>query len=57
MKLSDSPQLYMKIDKKDRRKREFRKIVIDNYVILYTINENNKTVYISHMYYEKKDYL
>lgn len=57
MDLEESPKLYMKIEKKDRRKREFRRIVIDNYIILYTIDEEKKTVYISHMYYGRRNYL
>lgn len=57
MDLAESPKLYMKIEKKDRRKREFRRIVIDNYIILYTIDEEKKTVYISHMYYGRRNYL
>ncbi|MCI8833009.1 MAG: type II toxin-antitoxin system RelE/ParE family toxin [Clostridia bacterium] len=55
--LAESPELYMKIEKKDKRKRDFRRMVIDNYVILYTIDESNKTIYISHMYYGRKNYL
>lgn len=57
MDLAESPKLYMKIEKKDRRKRDFRRIVIDNYIILYTIDEDKKTVYISHMYYGRRNYL
>jgi len=57
MNLAYSPRLYMKIDKKDRRKRYFRRIVIDNYVILYCIDEDEKIVYVSHMYYGRKNYL
>lgn len=57
MDLAESPKLYMKIEKKDRRKRDFRRIVIDNYIILYTIDEEKKTVYISHMYYGRRNYL
>ena len=57
MDLAESPRLYAKIDKKDKRKRDFRKIVVDNYVILYTIDDNKKTIYISHMYYGVRNYL
>ena len=57
MDLAESPKLYMKIEKKDRRKRDFRRIVIDNYIILYTIDEEKKTVYIAHMYYGRRNYL
>lgn len=57
MDLAESPLLYGKIEKKDKRKRDFRRIVVDNYVILYTVDETKKTVYISHMYYSGKNYL
>ena len=57
MDLAEAPRIYTKIEKKDRRKRDFRRIVINNYVILYTIDEEKKTVYISHMYYGRRNYL
>ena len=55
--LSLFPRLYTKIEKKDKRKRDFRKMVVDNYIILYTIDDSKKTVYISHMYYGRRNYL
>ena len=36
---------------------KYRRIVIKNYVVLYTIDEEKKIVYISHMYYKKRNYL
>ena len=57
MDLSESPNLYMKIEKKDKLKREYRRIVIDNFVVLYTVEESSKKVYIAHMYYGRRDYL
>ena len=56
MDLKDSPEIFAKIPKKGRRNEEFRKIVVDNYVILYTIDEKKKIIYISHMYYGRKNY-
>lgn len=55
--LEVSPMLYMKIDKKDKFEREYRRMVVKNYVVLYTIDEENKKVYISHMYYGRRNYL
>lgn len=57
MDLAEFPEIYEKLEKKDKLKREFRKMVIRNYNILYTIDNNKKIIYISHMYYEKRDYL
>ena len=57
MDLAESPLLYGKIEKKDKRKRDFRRIVVDNYVILYTVDETKRQYYISHMYYGGRNYL
>lgn len=57
MDLSESPSLYMKIEKKDKLKRDFRRIVIDNFVVLYAVDEICRIVYIVHMYYGRRDYL
>lgn len=57
MDLAESPRLYTKINKKDKRKKDFRKIVVGNYVILYVIDDNKKIIYISHMYYGGRNYL
>lgn len=57
MNLKENPEIYMKIERKDRNKRDFRRLVVNNYVILYTIDEDKKIVYISHMYYGKRNYL
>lgn len=55
--LEISPMLYMKIDKTDEFEREYRRIVIKNYIVLYTIDEEQKKVYVSHMYYGRRNYL
>ena len=51
------PKLYMKIPKTDRIGREYRRIVINNFVILYTIIEEDNCILISHMYYGGKNYI
>ena len=55
--LKNSPKIYAKIEKTDRAGRDYRKIVIDNYVIIYTIIEEDKAILISHMYYGGRNYL
>lgn len=55
--LSRFPEMYAKTDKLDRVKRSYRRISIDNYILLYTIDKENKIVYISHMYYGGRNYL
>ena len=55
--LKDSPKIYAEIDKTDRAGRKYRRIVIDNYVLIYTIVEEDTTILISHMYYGGRNYL
>ena len=57
MHLSEEPYLYMRIDTSNNSHNNFRRIVVNNYVILYLVSEANHTVYISHMYYGKRDYM
>ena len=54
--LKYAPKIHKEIEKIDEVKRKYRRIVIKNFVILYTINEQTKTVYVSHMYYGKRNY-
>lgn len=56
-KLIQMPKLYPIINKQNRAKLEYRRIVVRNYVILYTVDDNQKIVYISHMYFKRKKYL
>lgn len=57
LNLATEPELYMKIGKTDKLKRDYHRMVIKNYIILYTIDYKNKIVYISRMIYEKRNYL
>ena len=56
LNLANIPELYMKIGKSDRLKREYYRMVIKNYVVLYTIDFEKKTVFISHMIYGRRNY-
>lgn len=55
--LADNPKLCSNIEKKDKVKNDYRRLIVNNFVILYTISEEKKTVYISHMYYGRRNYL
>ena len=57
IKLKSIPKAHMKIRKIDELKRSYRRIVIKNYVLLYTVDEENKVVFVSHMYYGRRDYI
>ena len=56
-RISIFPKSYPKIEKRDRSNRYYRKIIIYNYVILYTIIEEDRIIFISNIYYQKRDYL
>ena len=56
-RLTDLPKIYAEIGKIDELKRVYRRIVVNNYVILYTIDEDNEVVFVSHMYYGGRNYL
>lgn len=55
--LENTPELYMKIGKVNRLKREYYRMVVKNYVVLYTIDFEEKIVFISHMIYGRRNYL
>lgn len=57
LNLANEPKLYMKIGKVDRLKREYHRMVVKNYVILYTIDFEKRKVYISRMIYGRRNYL
>lgn len=57
LNLSNTPELYMKIGKIDKLKREYHRMVIKNYIILYTIDFEKNKVYISRMIYGRRNYL
>ena len=57
MNLNKNPKIYMKVETKRKIRKEFRRMVVNNYVILYTVDEERKKVYISHMYYGKRNYV
>ncbi len=55
--LSENPELYMKIGKVDRLYREYRRMVVKNFVVLYTIDYEKKKIFVSRMIYGRKNYL
>lgn len=55
--LEKSPKMFQEIEKLDKLEREYRRMVINNYIILYTIDDIYKKVYISHIYYGGRNYL
>ncbi len=57
LNLANVPELYMKIGKVDGLKKEYHRMVVKNYVVLYTIDFEKKTVFISRMIYGRRNYL
>ena len=55
--LQYSPSIYVQIEKYDELNRKYRRMPIKNYVLLYAIDVNKNIVYISHMYYGKRNYV
>ena len=56
LNLSTSPRLYVKIGKVDKLKKEYHRMIVKKYVILYTVDSVNKKVFISHIIYNKRNY-
>lgn len=55
--LANAPESYMKIGKADKLKREYHRMAVKNYAILYTIDFEKRKVYISRMIYGRRNYL
>ena len=55
--LSIFPEMYTKTEKSDKLKRIYRRIPIENYILLYTIDKEKEIVYIAHFYYGGRNYL
>lgn len=56
-KLKYAPKIYAKIEKLDELKRVYRRVIVKKYVILYTIDEEDNTVFVTHIYYGKRNYI
>lgn len=55
--LKKNPFMYAKCQDKRLEKEGYRKISIKNYVLVYKINENVKTVNILRFFYGAQDYM
>ncbi len=49
------PRMFQIIDKYDKVRRRYRRAIANNYVMLYTVDEDDM-VYVSHLYYDGRDY-
>ena len=55
--LEKSPEMFEQIEKTDKTERKYRRMVINNFIILYTIDKTEKLVYVAHIYYEGRNYI
>lgn len=53
-KLENSPRIHMKVEQQNDL--EYRRMIINNYIILYMIDESKKEVYITNIFYSKSNY-
>jgi plasmid stabilization system protein ParE len=54
--LAENPYMYEQSRIPRLLRRGYRKIVIMNYILLYLVDEENKTVHIARLFYGKRDY-
>ena len=55
-RLKDNPKIYQLCDDQEFKEKGYRKAVINNYVMVYRINEATDTVYILHIFFGRQDY-
>lgn len=55
--LRNNPLMYTKCQDKRLEKEGYRKVSINNYVLVYKINEASKTVNILRFFYGPQDYV
>lgn len=56
-KLKYIPKAHNVIKKHSKLKMEYRRVVIKNYVIIYTMDEIMKIIYVVNVFYARSDYL
>ncbi len=57
IELSIFPKMYAIIAKHDKADRIYHRMVVKNYIVLYTIDYIRHKVYISHIFYQRRNYL
>ena len=50
------PKKHAIFEKNNKLQLKYRRLFISNYVVIYTIDEKNKKVFIINMYYSRSDY-
>lgn len=55
--ISLNPKLYAICDNNRLRAKEYRKAIINNYIMFYRVDENNKKIYVMRFIYGRRDYI
>lgn len=55
--LKYSPHAYRELRRGNLKRKAFRKIKINNYILMYTVDEDKKQVTVSHMFYARSNYI
>lgn len=55
--LNFMPERYSKINITYNKTRNLRKVLIDNYIVIYEVNNNTGQVFILHIFHSSQDYL
>ena len=55
--LKDNPWMYAKCQDKLLEKKDYRKVVIKNYILVFKINEKSRTVNILRFFYGGQEYV
>ena len=56
MKLCDFPKMYPYSDDLHLKQKGYRKLVVENYIILYLVSDEDKQVVVSRAFYQGMDY-
>lgn len=57
LQLKDNPLMYAKVNDIKLSNAEYRKLPIDNYIIVYRFDKTTNTVRIMRLFFGRRDYL
>lgn len=55
--LVENPKMYQLCEDVKLKELEYRKIVVDNYIIVYKVNEEKQIIYVMRFFYGRQDYI
>ena len=55
--LRREPRMYTQINKLSKTQSNYRRIIINKYIVLYTIDDIKNIVYVTHIYYGGRTYI